>query len=145
MAEASGRLQRAERLGYEPTDADVKAILVIVLIVVAVVCIFAAALGGMIVLFGTEAERPQVGPFAHARIEPPPPRLEAAPKQALEEVQHHEQQVLESYGWLDREAGIARIPIEQAMQLLATRGWTFRPGLDAPNSERAAGPPQAAP
>jgi hypothetical protein len=27
-------------------------------------------------------------------------------------------EVLESYGWVDREAGVARIPIEQAMRLV---------------------------
>jgi len=29
-----------------------------------------------------------------------------------------DREVLESYGWVDREAGIARIPIEQAMRLV---------------------------
>ena len=32
-----------------------------------------------------------------------------------------ESAVLESYGWVDREAGVARIPIERAMLLLAER------------------------
>jgi hypothetical protein len=30
---------------------------------------------------------------------------------------------LESSGWVDRERGVAHIPIERAMAMLAERGW----------------------
>jgi hypothetical protein len=33
-----------------------------------------------------------------------------------------EDEVLTSYGWVSKEAGIARIPIEHAMQLVLERG-----------------------
>ena len=33
-----------------------------------------------------------------------------------------EQEVLESYDWIDRDAGLVRIPIERAIELLAERG-----------------------
>ncbi len=33
-----------------------------------------------------------------------------------------EEELLENYGWVDREAGIVRIPIDQAIELLAEDG-----------------------
>jgi hypothetical protein len=35
--------------------------------------------------------------------------------------------LLEGYGWVDREAGVVRVPIERAMELLLERGLPTRP------------------
>ena len=35
--------------------------------------------------------------------------------------------LLDSYGWIDREAGIVRIPIERAMELLVEQNRPLRP------------------
>ncbi len=35
------------------------------------------------------------------------------------EIQARARDLLEGYGWVDRDAGVARIPIERAMQLVA--------------------------
>ena len=56
------------------------------------------------------------------RREPPAPRLQAAPIRDLEELRHAEDAVLHGYAWVDRQAGIVRIPIDRAMELLATEG-----------------------
>lgn len=53
---------------------------------------------------------------------PPEPRLHPQPGHALEEVRSRARRRLESYGWVDREAGLARIPIDAAMAILAERG-----------------------
>jgi hypothetical protein len=52
---------------------------------------------------------------------PPEPRLQTRPFADIEEQRAEEQQVLTSYGWVDEKAGIVRIPIEEAMRLLAER------------------------
>ena len=52
---------------------------------------------------------------------PPAPRLQAHPRQALETLRRQKRQVLESYGWVDARAGVARIPIERAMALSVAR------------------------
>ena len=62
------------------------------------------------------------GPLAGIDRVVPEPRLQPAPALELEELQARWQLALESYGWVDREAGIARIPIERAMTILAERG-----------------------
>jgi hypothetical protein len=55
---------------------------------------------------------------------PPPPRLQAAPARELASVRAAAQGRLQGYGWTDRAAGLARIPIDRAMQLQARRGWS---------------------
>lgn len=58
---------------------------------------------------------------------PPEPRLQTDPRDDLMHLRDAEDRVLESYGWVDRDAGVVRIPIDQAMQLLVERGLPARP------------------
>ncbi|HKY31600.1 MAG TPA: hypothetical protein VJV23_03605 [Candidatus Polarisedimenticolia bacterium] len=50
---------------------------------------------------------------------PPSPRLQLYPPADLEELRLREEAVLTSYGWVDRPAGVARMPIERAMEIVA--------------------------
>ena len=49
---------------------------------------------------------------------PPAPRLQADPAADLAAERAQQRQRLESYRWVDRDAGIEQIPIERAMALL---------------------------
>jgi hypothetical protein len=42
----------------------------------------------------------------------------SAPNPKIDELHAHEKQVLNSYGWVDRQKGIVHIPIDQAMELM---------------------------
>lgn len=65
------------------------------------------------------ASMPQPPPMAErARRPPPEPRLEVSPGAALRSLRAREDEVLSSYGWVDRDAGVVRIPIDRAMELL---------------------------
>ena len=57
---------------------------------------------------------------------PPEPRLQTNPRQDLRDLRSAEESVLTEYGWVDRKAGIARIPIDQAMKLTVERGLPSR-------------------
>ena len=57
-----------------------------------------------------------------AVLAPPPPLLQTAPAKELAQFRAEEDLVLGSYGWVDKEQGVVRIPIEQAMRLLAEKG-----------------------
>jgi hypothetical protein len=61
------------------------------------------------------------------RTEPPAPILQTNPSADLRALRAREQAVLDTYGWIDRERGLVRIPIEKAMDLLAKRGILARP------------------
>jgi hypothetical protein len=58
----------------------------------------------------------------HQRKQPPLPRLQANPTADLRNYLDRENQLLSSYAWIDRKAGIARIPIERAMELVIKNG-----------------------
>lgn len=53
---------------------------------------------------------------------PDGPVLQSSPEGELEAMRAEMEAHLESYAWIDPEAGIARIPIERAMRALAARG-----------------------
>jgi hypothetical protein len=57
----------------------------------------------------------------------PEPRLEENERTELNDFRYHEEEELNSYGWVDKNAGVAHIPIEQAMQLIAQKGLTTTP------------------
>ncbi len=57
---------------------------------------------------------------------PPEPRLQTDPRDDLLNLRRTQDQALHSYAWVDRNAGIVRIPIEQAMKLTAERGLPTR-------------------
>jgi len=57
----------------------------------------------------------------YAAKEPPAPRLQADPLGDMQALRAREREQLEGYAWVDRQAGVVRIPIERAMELLAER------------------------
>ena len=54
--------------------------------------------------------------------QPPTPRLQVYPKADLDRLRSVANERLTTYGWVDRDRRIARMPIERAMELLAERG-----------------------
>ena len=57
---------------------------------------------------------------------PPEPRLQVNPRQDLKDLRTSEQERLNSYQWIDRNGGVVRIPIEEAMRLTLERGLPSR-------------------
>jgi hypothetical protein len=57
----------------------------------------------------------------------PQPRLETDETTEINNFRMQQEQTLNSYGWVDQSAGVARIPIDRAMALLAQRGLPTRP------------------
>ena len=57
---------------------------------------------------------------------PPEPRLQTDPRQDLSDLRAKEDEWLGSYGWVDRNAGVVRIPIDEAMRLTLERGLPAR-------------------
>jgi hypothetical protein len=50
------------------------------------------------------------------------PKLQITPKADWESYLTQQQQQLNSYGWIDRTAGVARIPIKEAIDIIAKSG-----------------------
>ena len=56
----------------------------------------------------------------------PQPRLEGDERRQINDFREQEEQTLNSYGWVDQQSGVVRIPIDRAMQLIAQRGLPTR-------------------
>ena len=70
-----------------------------------------------------------------SRIEPPPtdtrqlppePRLEETPSQDEREMRAAEDKLQGTYGWLDQDSGVVRLPIARAMDLVVQEGLPSR-------------------
>jgi hypothetical protein len=83
------------------------------------------AMWGMFSVFGkTQKLGPPASPFesADVRVLPPAPRLQVTPVLDLKNYRDSQWEQLETYGWVDKEGGVVRIPIERAMDLVLERG-----------------------
>lgn len=80
-----------------------------------------------------KAHDPEVAPMAQHETgrQPPEPRLQARPFEAVEALRAREALILSSLKWVDQQKGIVQIPIERAMQValerLPVRGQTPEP------------------
>ena len=66
-------------------------------------------------------------PLAVGQIkEPPTPHLQNQPFKDIYTLRQGETEKLTSYGWVDKEGGIARLPIDRAMEVMLERGFPAR-------------------
>ncbi len=72
----------------------------------------------------TTAETRSVSPGDIAKF--PQPHLETDERREIKDFREQEEQTLNSYGWVDQQAGVVRIPIDRAMQLMVQRGLPVR-------------------
>jgi hypothetical protein len=132
---------------YEASEIEVARV---VLFTVALVAACALFMGAMVWLYGRFEIReraavrglpPATRVEPQGRAHPPDPVLQGAPG-SLYELQDPSlewererarvRELLTSSGWVDREAGVVRIPIEQAKRLLLARGLPVREPEPAP-------------
>ena len=112
-------------LGHEHTDVVPRPI-VVAGIGLALALILAGAVAlGLFDLFAAYEARvsPPANPLAAAegpRL-PPEPRLQVHPIKDLRELHEAEDTLLDHYGWVDKNTGVVRIPIERAIDLLAAK------------------------
>ncbi len=120
-----------EDVAHEHSDVNVRAVLVFI-VVLSLVCLVAGAamLGVFHVLEGQAAkEDPILSPLATpAGQQPPEPRLLTNEPANLEKQRAKERDVLDAGEWVDRNAGVGRIPIADAKKVLLHKGLPTRAG-----------------
>ena len=137
MPESEG-VRRNPEVDYERTDLSLR---VIAFVAIGIVLLLVAAPLIMIGAF----PRARGDVERHLAITPPQPRLQTDPAADLGAYVRRERHLLDSYGWVDRERGIARVPIEVAMQRLAHTGipgFPQGPQQEPQSSERRQAPEQ---
>ncbi len=124
-------------LGYEVRDVNAWAVSRFGIALV-LLCIFAVALlVGLFRYFESTygGPMPPTGLNLDARALPPAPTLQRTPRLDLQRFRAAEDEVLNSYSWIDRQRGIVHVPIEVAIDILARQGLPGR--QQAPPTDKA--------
>jgi hypothetical protein len=101
---------------YTGGDLDLRALRRGALVIVGgIVC----ALGAAALVLYEQAPAANTPPQAFAGKAP---LLQPAPQPDRAAYFEEKRRVTGTYGWVDREAGIARIPLDEAMKLMAAKG-----------------------
>ncbi len=133
---------------YEQSDAQVRPLYQF-LFWISVITLITAGIS-MAVLKGLESWRDKASTRA-TMAEPqadqlaPAPRLQLREPRDLAAFRHEEAEVLATYGIVDKEKGVYRIPVENAMKLLLERGLPTAAADPAAPAAPAAGTKPAAP
>jgi hypothetical protein len=133
---------QSESRAFETRDVKVRPLAVFIagLAIVGIVVYLVVLL--MFRLFSSQAAREDAQlarpPAASAgdRL-PPEPRIQANPGADMRRLREQDETVLTTYGWVDRPAGIARIPIDVAMRQVLEEGLAVRQPDSAPPASGA--------
>lgn len=75
---------------------------------------------------------PPRAPEQATPLTPPEPRLQVAPPADFQEIKATQIARLNTYGWTDPDAGVVRIPIDRAIEIMVEQGYIYTPGTPAP-------------
>jgi hypothetical protein len=114
--------------GHEERDVRLRPLIISGICLAIVAGLSLLAMWLLFDYFAARRARLQVGlhPLLEMRQLPPEPRLQVSPQLDMRAILTNERSILDSYGWVDRQAGIVRIPIERAIELLMERGLPSR-------------------
>ena len=107
--------------GHEQSEVSVRVIVVslaVLLIGALMVCFLVV---GIFQYFHHENQVDQIVKNTQQQI-PPEPRVEEHPWEQLVTVRAREDHVLNTYAWVDQQNGVVRVPINQAIDMLAKQG-----------------------
>ena len=114
--------------GHEERDVAFRPVVIGLAGLVGLLVVGAISMWVLFLYFAARPAGPPANPLAQSfgRQVPPEPRLQTNPLADLQQLRAQEDEILSSYGWVDRNAGVVRIPVEQAIELLAQRGLPAR-------------------
>jgi hypothetical protein len=119
---------RAVGHSHEPRDLRVRIVILFGLVLSATLLGAPYALRLVFSDFRDRADRrdrPR-SPLREVRAVPPEPRLQTNPGEELKALKREEDRRLGTYGWIDREQKILRMPIDRAMDQMIRRGVPVR-------------------
>ena len=98
-------------------------------VVLTTIIVAAAVITSLLIYFKAAQRSRQETPvprLAQEREPTPEPRLQIDAHNELRQMRAAEEAALNSYGWVDKDSGRVRIPIERAMDILAKKGLPAR-------------------
>jgi hypothetical protein len=121
---------------YERRGVNVSMVLFASLAMIVLGLLIHLTVTGLFDVFRNRAAAKDVMPTAimlgQPKKLPPEPRLQSDEIGDLDKLHQNEDAILQSYGWVDRNAGIVRIPVDRALELVAARGLPSVPAQTQP-------------
>src|SRR5262245_34685463 len=103
--------------GYELSDLSPRSVAIFAVVLAVAVTIVIFVTYSLVEHFHKVETTSQPAPaFPEGREPVARPRFWVAPEDELKAMRADEDKMLHSYGWVDKQKGIARIPIEEAMK-----------------------------
>ena len=112
----------------ERSDVDIGAIAKFGGVLVIAAAVIHVLIWALFVWFDHREAAGDKPPLAVAGELPPEPRLRTSPRDDMKKLREEENERLTTYGWVDKNAGVARIPIERAIDITAEKGLPAREG-----------------
>jgi hypothetical protein len=111
--------------GYERQDASIGATLRAGVYLLAAMFVVSLVVVPLYWFYARRESAAQPQRATVLQASPPPgafPRLVESEPRALAEFRAREDVLLGSYGWIDKDGGLARMPIEEALRIVGQRG-----------------------
>jgi hypothetical protein len=126
--------------GYEHSDVPIRPLGMFIAILAASLVVIIGIVAALFWMFEGEAAETDPPPLPLAEENPttPGPLLQVSPREDLDDMRERERQQLSTPAWVDRDRGVARIPIERAMAITAERGLPNWPAVEEPQSQPGA-------
>lgn len=120
---------------FEPSQADLRVVYAFLISLALGIALVSVVLWGMYrYLVAKEGQGYVPAPVVFSRPpDVPEPKLEPDPVVDYNHLHLFETQWLSTYGWVDQKSGVARIPIDHAMDLLVERGLPTTSPASNPN------------
>jgi hypothetical protein len=110
-------------LDHESSDVNIRGVVFAAVGLAVVTLLSIGLVTGLFVYLNRAAARTEESlPMPPEAALPAEPRLQRDPAGALREMRAEESRILDDYRWIDKEAGLARIPIDRAMKLALEQG-----------------------
>jgi hypothetical protein len=114
--------------GYEHADANVRSLYQFgAVLAILIIAVMWAMVHTYNFFAKHESLGPPASPFENQRELPPQPRLQPHPATDLKRYCEIEQEQLSTYGWVDKNNGLVRIPVDRAMEIVLQKGLPARP------------------
>jgi len=124
-------------VGHETTDANPKVLAYAFVFLSVLLIVTFVGMWGLFVFFDWRAEKTDPGrgkanQWGNVDYRPPEPRLQTSPGADMQQMLQRENQLMQSYGWVNKASGLVRIPVDRAMDIVAQKGLPKLPPLGAP-------------
>jgi hypothetical protein len=115
---------------HEESDINIRAVFGFGAALVVAAIVIHVAIWGLFEYFDARETRGSANtalPMAASEPRlPPEPRLQVTPRQDAEAFRAREDAILNGYAWVNRDTGLVRIPIAEAMRLTVQKGLPVR-------------------